>query len=269
MQYSTIAVSHNQEVAIIRFNRPQRMNAVIEEMYQDLQDAFAELQENDQVRALVLTGSVLRRDGGDKQAFCAGADLKHHATGERSAAQRRAYIELAQETCRRLFQLPKPVIAAVNGPARGAGTELALCCDLILVAEEATIGLPEVGLGTFIGGGATLHLPRLVGMARAKELIYTGRIIDGREAVELGLALACYPVARLLDEAQSLAARLARQAPISLALAKSRLQSSQGFDLAAVLEQETEAILRCMESEDWHEGLRAFTEKRQPQFKGK
>jgi enoyl-CoA hydratase len=269
MPYTTIEISHDQEVATIRLNRPQRMNAVVEEMYQELQDAMGELQENDQVRALILTGSVLRRDGVDKQAFCAGADLKQHATGERTAAQRRAYIELAHETCHRLYQLPKPVIAAVNGPARGAGTELALCCDLILVADAATIGLPEVGLGTFIGGGATLHLPRLVGIARAKELVYTGRIIDGREAVELGLALACYPIGRLLEEAQSLAARLARQAPISLALAKSRLQGSQGLDLAAVLALETEAILRCMESEDWHEGLRAFAEKRQPQFRGK
>jgi enoyl-CoA hydratase len=269
MRYTTIEISRDREVATVRLNRPQRMNAVIEEMYQELQDAFAELRADDRVRCLILTGSVLRREGRDRQAFCAGADLKQHATGERTADQRRAYIRLAHETCRQLYELPKPVIAAVNGPARGAGTELALCCDLILIAEEATIGLPEASLGTFVGGGATKHLPSLVGLARAKELVYTGRIVGGREAVELGLALACHPVARLLEEAHDLAVRLARQAPISLAFAKSRLQGSQGLDLGAVLELETEAILQCMESEDWHEGLRAFAEKRQPVFKGR
>jgi enoyl-CoA hydratase len=269
MPYCTIEIGRDGAVATLRLNRPERMNAVIEAMYEEIQDALGSFETDDRVRCLILTGSVLRRDGVDKQAFCAGADLKQHSAGERSAEQRRAYIELAHETCRRLYQFPKPVIAAVNGPARGAGTELALCCDLILIAGDATVALPEVGLGTFVGGGATRNLPRLVGLARAKELVLTGRVINGREAVDLGLALASFPVARLLEEAHDLASRLARQAPVSMAFAKRLLQRSPDLNLGTVLELEAEAILTCMETDDWHEGLRAFTERRPPDFKGK
>jgi enoyl-CoA hydratase len=205
----------------------------------------------------------------EKQAFCAGADLKKHAAGDRSLAQRRRYIRIAHETTRSLYEFPKPVVAAVNGPARGAGVEMALCCDFVLMAEDATLALPEIGLGTFVGGGVTHILPRLIGLARARELIYTGRVVDGRRAVELGLALACHPAARLPDEARSLARELADQAPISIASAKKCLQRAPGLDIEHVLRLETEAILSCMESEDWHEGLRAFGEKRKPRFSGR
>jgi enoyl-CoA hydratase len=274
----TIRLEHRDGVAVVSLHRPRRMNAVVEAMYHELGQALSACAEDPEVsacaedpevRCLVLTGSSFERDGLVKHAFCAGADLKEHATGTRNREQRRAYIELAHATCRRLSELPKPAIAAVNGPARGAGTELALCCDLILVAEEATLALPEAGLGTFVGGGATSHLPRLVGLARARELVYTGRVVDGREAVALGLALSCHPVDRLLDEANALAARVARQAPLSLAFAKDLLQRSPGLDLGTVLDLEAKAILSCMETDDWKEGLRAFAERRAPEFRGR
>jgi enoyl-CoA hydratase len=269
MPYRTLELAVDGPVATLRLNRPERMNAVIEAMYHEIGSVLGEVEGDDRVRCLIFTGSVLRRDGVDKQAFCAGADLKQHATGERTAAERRAYIELAHDTCRRMVELPKPIIAAINGPARGAGTELALSCDLIVMAEDATLALPEVGLGTFVGGGATLHLPRLIGLARARELIYTGRVIGGREAVDLGLAIACHPLGRLLDEARALASRLARQAPLSMAIAKRMLQRSSGRDLVTALALETEAILACMETEDWQEGLRAFAERREPEYRGR
>jgi enoyl-CoA hydratase len=161
------------------------------------------------------------------------------------------------------------VIAAVNGPARGAGTELALSCDLLLIAEEATLGLPETGLGTFVGGGVTHVLPRLVGLARAKELVYTGRVVGGETAVALGLALACYPVARLPGEARALAMEISEKAPIPMAFAKGYLQRSPSLDMETVLELEAEAILACMESDDWKEGLSSFSEKRTPKFIGR
>lgn len=268
MSYETIQLSIEPPLATLQLHRPGRMNAVIEQMYRDIRDALASCANEPDVRALLLTGSVLRRNGVDKQAFCAGADLKQHATGERSAKERRAYIQLAHETTLEVWRYPKPIVAAVNGPARGAGTELALNCDFIVIAEEASIGLPEVGLGTFVGGGVTYILPRLVGLAQAKELIYTGRILDGREALELGLAVRCCPLIELHDEARRLALRLAAVAPLSLTEAKRRLQDDAATMTTAVRE-ETEAILRCMGTRDWREGLEAFARGREPKFEGR
>jgi enoyl-CoA hydratase len=168
-----------------------------------------------------------------------------------------------------IYTFPKPVIAAVNGPARGAGAEMALCCDFILMAEEATLGFPETGLGTFVGGGVTHILPRLIGLARAKELVYTGRIVDGMIAVQLGLAFECYSPLHLLDEANALALKIAGKGPLSIAFAKEYLQRSPTLDIETALDLETKAILACMNSEDWQEGLRAFSEKRKPRFIGR
>jgi len=268
MSYATIELHTDGPLATIRLNRPERMNAVIEEMYLEIQDALRRISADPDIRCLVLTGSVMRRDGVEKQAFCAGADLKKHSAGERTAEDRRRYIELAHETALALFDFPKPSIAAVNGPARGAGAELAIACDFILMAEEATLAFPEIGLGTFVGGGATHILPRLVGLARAKELIYTGRVIGGKEASELGLALFCCPVGELRERAGALARELSGKAPIPMALAKRLLHISPRKKVRKALRMETEAILECMESEDWLEGLRAFSEKRSPRFKG-
>ena len=176
---------------------------------------------------------------------------------------------MAHDATRRIYQFPKPVIAAVNGPARGAGAEMALNCDFMLMADQATIGFPETGLGTFVGGGVTMHLPRMIGLPLAKELVYTGRILEGSEAVRIGLALGSYPVEELLPEAVSLAQRLARQAPISMAMAKDLLQKSADRDLDTALLLEAEAILACMNTEDWQEGILSFSEKRAPAYKGK
>jgi enoyl-CoA hydratase len=137
------------------------------------------------------------------------------------------------------------------------------------MAEEATLGLPETSLGTFIGGGVTHILPLLTGLARAKELVYTGKVIDGSMAVELGLALGCYPVAKLQEAAESLALDIADKAPLSIRFAKHLLQHSPHVDIENALELETKAILTCMESEDWQEGLHAFSEKRKPRFVGR
>jgi len=269
MDYRSINVLTEGHVATIQLNRPEKMNAVSEEMYLELQDVLGRMRNDPDIRCLILTGSVLKRDGAEKQAFCAGADLKRHSSGERSPAQRREYIKIAHDTIRMIYEFPKPLIAAVNGPARGAGAELALSCDLLLIAEEATIGLPETGLGTFVGGGVTHVLPRLVGLARAKELVYTGRVVDGETAVALGMALAAYPVKHLPGEARALAMEIAEKAPISIAIAKGYLQRSPALSMETVLELEAEAILSCMESEDWKEGLSSFSENRTPKFVGR
>ncbi len=268
MSYQTIELSVDGPVGTLRLNRPERMNAVIEAMYREIGDALERTSREGSVRCLILTGSVRVREGVEKQAFCAGADLKEHASGRRSREQQRAYIELAHETVRAIWEHPKPIVAALNGPARGAGAEMAIACDFVLMAEDATLAFPETGLGTFVGGGATHVLPRLVGLPRARELVYTGRVVDGREAVEIGLALRCLPLERLLDEAKQLARRLAARAPIPMTLAKRYLQRASAAGFESALSLETEAILTCMESADWKEGLRAFAEGREPDFKG-
>ena len=163
MTYETLQIEKNEWCAIIRLNRPEVMNAVSEGMYRDLLSALAEFDEDDSVRSVVLTGSVRIKDGKEKQAFCAGADLKKHSSGERDRDAKRAYIELAHRATEELYCFPKPVICAINGPARGAGTEMALNCDFIIMARGATMAFPETGLGTFVGGGVTWHLPRLLG----------------------------------------------------------------------------------------------------------
>jgi enoyl-CoA hydratase len=183
--------------------------------------------------------------------------------------QRREYILLAHEATRLIHEFPRPLIAAVNGPARGAGAEMALACDFLLMAEDATFGFPETGIGTFVGGGVTYLLPRLIGLARAKEMVYTGKVVDGRAAVDLGLALACYPASRLANESLRLARDVAEKAPISIAMAKTHLQRAPSLDFVTALQRETEAILTCMNTVDWREGLDAFNGKRKPRFQGR
>jgi enoyl-CoA hydratase len=269
MKHGTVLYSGDDDVAVLRLNRPERMNAVVEEMYVDIQEALETACSSLEVRAIILTGSVRVRDGVEKQAFCAGADLKKHDAGERTREQRRSYIELAHETTRRIHLAGKPVIAAVNGPARGAGAEMAVACDFILMADDATIAFPETGLGTFVGGGVTYHLPRIVGLVRARELVYTGRVLDGTAAAGMGLALASFPVGELMEQALALARLLASKAPASLALAKAHLQRSGTSSLDEALRLEAEAILGLMETEDWKEGIRAFTEGRRPVYRGR
>lgn len=268
MNYSTIRYEINDGILILRLNRPERMNAVNEEMYSEIAHLLQKYREDDDVRVVILTGSVRIKDGIEKQAFCAGADLKKHSSGERTHAEKRKYIEDAHEATRLLYQYPKPVIAAINGPARGAGAELAFACDFMIMSDEASIAFPETGLGTFVGGGVTLHLPRTVGLMKARELIYTGRVLDGVEAVELGIALYSYPVAALMDNVMEFAAGIARKAPISIAMAKKHLQRSAMLDLETVLQLEADAILACMDTEDWQEGVNSFAEKRNPVYRG-
>jgi enoyl-CoA hydratase len=269
MSYRTIIFSKDESVGIIKLNRPERMNAVIEEMYLEIQDVLESCMNDNSLRAIILTGTVLIKNDTEKQAFCAGADLKEHSEGKRTIDDKRNYITLAHETTKRIYEFPKPVIAAINGPARGAGVEMALNCDFLFIAEEASLAFPEIGLGTFVGGGVTQHLQRIIGISRAKELIFSGRVIGGPEAVEMGLALRCYPVSTLLEEAVEFGKNLAEKAPISISMAKKYIHESAFKALDDVLKNETDAILSCMETEDWQEGIDAFAEKRKPLYRGK
>jgi len=268
MTYKTILFETTDKTGIIRLNRPERMNAVNEQMYLEIEDVLSRSNNDNNIRSLILTGSILNKNGIEKQAFCAGADLKKHSEDKRTHAQKRNYIQLAHNTTKLIHEFPKPVIAAINGPARGAGAEMAISCDFIIIADKATIAFPEVGLGTFVGGGVTSHLPEIAGIMKARELIYTGKVIDAAESVNLGIALKFCPAETLMNCCLEFAEKLNEKAPVSLGYAKSLLGKSPALDLDTVLNLETDAILSCMDTEDWHEGIKAFNEKRKPHYKG-
>ncbi len=269
MKLETVLYEKNNNIGILRLNRPERMNAVIEQMYIDINSILDIVEKDDNIKVVVLTGCVWKREKGDKQAFCAGADLKKHSEGDRTPFEKREYIMLAHNTTKRIYEFPKPIIAAVNGPARGAGTEMALNCDFLFMADEATIGFPETSLGTFVGGGVTYHISKILNIQKAKELIYTGKILNGKEAVEYGLAFKSYPIDIFMEKVLEFAEKISEKAPLSMKFAKKLLQKAPYLDIDTVITLEAEAILACMTTEDWHEGIKAFMEKRKPVYKGK
>ena len=229
-------------------------------MYEALEAELGRIGADFETRAVIVTGTG--------RAFCSGADLKAHRDSERSQAERQVYIETSQRVFRALQTLPQPVVAAVNGHAIGAGCELALSCDFVIVAEEAKLRMPEVALGTFIGGGTSYTLRRRIGYARAAELILLGRFFTPHEAGAWGLANEVLPAARVLDAARDLAGRLALNAPISMRLAKQLLDRADSAAPPEVLSLEAEALAECMASEDWREGLAAFARQRPPVYRG-
>ncbi len=257
--FETVLYGAHDGVATIFLNRPERLNAVIEQLYDDVLAALDTARSDPDVRTIVLTGQG--------RAFCVGADLKAHGEGARTPEQQRDYLTKANDVCRRLRTVPKPVIAAVNGYALGAGAEMAVSADFILVKQSAEIGFPEVSIGTFLGGGVTHVLPKLVGMARAKELVFTGRRINGEAAAAMGLATTFFPDDAFADGVAAFAAEIASKAPVSMALAKEHFTAGRAYEDA--LESELDGILACMGTDDWAEGVAAFAEKRAPRFKGR
>jgi len=260
MEAEAVIYRQSGAVAEIRFNRPHRLNAVIEQLYDETLALLARAEADPGVRVVVITG--------EGRAFCVGADMKEHGTRSRTPFQRRAYLKRGQEVCKAIQRLSKVVVAAVNGYALGAGAEMAISADFLLMAQSARIGLPEVGIGTFIGGGVTKRLPQLVGLARARELIFLGERIDGAEAHRIGLASAVFADDRFRDEVSAYAGRLASRAPISMALAKEQINAASDRDLDAVLLAELEGVVYCTTTRDWQEGVDAFAEKRMPVFRG-
>lgn len=259
MKFETIVCAMTDGVAEIRLNRPHRLNAVTQQLYDELNAALAAAETDRAARVVLLTG--------EGRAFCVGADLKEHKAG-RTAFARRQYLQGEQAVCKRLLQLKRPVVAAVNGYALGAGAELAIASDFVLMAESAQIGLPEISLGNYLGGGVTALLPRLVGLAKARELVFLGERIDGAEAVRIGLASRVLPDAGFIDAARDFARRVAAKAPLSMQLAKEQLNFAAERTLDAVLAAELEGMTFVATTRDWQEGIDAFAERRTPVFKG-
>lgn len=246
-------------VARLTLNRPERLNAVNEALYGELLAALAWLEADDSVRAVVLTGAG--------RAFCVGADLKAHGEADRDEGGRRRYVGAAQRANRAVQRLGKPVIAAVNGHAIGAGLELALSCDLVVVARGAKLRLPETALGTFVGGGITRTLVRRAGLTRAKELLLLCEFFGADEALSWGLINRAVASGDVLEVADALAAKVSGHAPVSLRHAKRLLDRSQ--TARGALRAEAAALLACMSTADWREGVRAFDEQRAPSFVGR
>jgi len=248
-----LKVERKDRVSIITLNRGAARNALTAAMLHQLDTTLRDCEEDRETRVLIITGGA---------HFCAGGDLRE--LGHMTPAQAKEFSQLGQAVFRRIEALSKVVIAAVAGNALGGGCELALACDIRLASEGARFGLPEVNLGLIPGFGGTQRLSALVGPGRAKELIFTGRIIDAREAAAIGLVSSVVGDRELAEQTEVLAALLARKSPVALRTAKKLLLETSRLDRGLALE--VAAFHDCFDSEDRREGIAAFLEKRQPDF---
>ena len=244
---------------LLTLNRPDKLNALNAELLSTLEAILRELSESAAVRAVVITGA------GEK-AFAAGADIAAMQT--MTAAQARTFAGLGHAVGRAMESAAFPVIGAVNGFALGGGCELALACDFLYASDRAKFGQPEVNLGVIPGFGGTQRLARRVGIARARELCFTGNLIGAEEALRIGLVNAVVPGAELLDHALAVASTIAQKGPLAVAQAKRVLQQGEGVPLAVANELEVQAFAALFGSDDQREGMQAFVEKRAASFKG-
>jgi enoyl-CoA hydratase len=260
MEFKNTLYEKRDGIATITINRPQAMNALNDETVQELLLRLEDAEKDENVRVIVITGA------GEK-AFCAGLDLK---------PMRDINVLEAVETSRRgqkltlaIEEVGKPVIAAINGYALGGGLELAMACDIRIVSEKARIGQPEVNVGLIPGWGGTQRLPRLVGKGIAKELIFTGKLIDAKTAERIGLVNVVVPSDELMSTVEELTKVIMSKPPIAIRLAKELINSSIETDQGTGLVHEAEAFGILSSTEDYREGVSAFIEKRKPEYKGK
>jgi enoyl-CoA hydratase len=262
MNFDTLQLHVAGGVATLTLNRPEVMNAINQRLKDELALALDAVEADEAARVLLITGA------GDR-AFCAGADIKERAGSEPTPAE----FVLRQQATHHLFgriaEFSKPVIVALNGVAYGGGAEIALCADLRLMSDAASIGLTEVNLGVIPAGGGTQRLPRLVGAAKAKELIFTGARLKAAEALAIGLVNRVVPAAELQAQALALAQQIASKPPLAVRLAKQAIDKGQQTDLHTALAFELYAAAILFDTEDRKEGMKAFLEKRAPVFRGR
>jgi len=257
MDYVTVNFDNN--VATLTIDRQEKLNALDPQVVEEIGQALLEL-EAEGPRAIVVTGA-------GERAFIAGADIG--AMSVMSPLEAKRFSEIGHAAMALLDRSPIPTIAAVNGFALGGGCEVALACDIRIAAENATFGFPEVGLGILPGMGGTQRLPRLVGPALAKELIFTGRRISAEEAREVGLVNRVVAEGEALDAARELAAGISANGPLAVRHAKAAANRSLDVDLISGLEYEADQFALLFATQDAREGMNAFGEKRKPEFEGR
>ena len=257
MSYEFILVEREGPVAIVTLNRPQQLNALSYGLIKELALALEALDQDAEIRAIVLTGG--------EKVFAAGTDIKEMA--DATPFDDRLQGRLAFRD--RINRISKPVIAAVSGLTLGGGCELAMCCDIIIASETARFGQPEVNLGIIPGSGGTQRLTRTVGKYRAMEMVLTGDFINAAEAHTLGLVAKVVPVEFLIEEAKGIAKKIAAKPPLAVKFAKEAVLKAFETSLGEGLEFERKSFYLLFASEDKREGMKAFIEKRKPEFKGK
>ena len=256
----SIELRHEDRIAILTINRPEALNALSSALLEEFRSELHAISRDENVGCLILTGA------GEK-AFIAGADIAEMAT--KTPLEARAYAELGQECANLLETMRAPTIAAVNGYALGGGSEMALACDIRLCSENAVFGQPEVDVGIMPGWGASQRLARTTSIGFAKELIFTGRRVKADEALARGLAQHVVPLEELMPKAIEMANVIASKSPVSIAYAKEATNRALAGDLATNYMVEADLFSILFSTEDAKEGLRAFTEKRKPDFKGR
>jgi len=247
-------------IAIVQINRPKALNALNAATVYELSSMFDDLAVNDAVKAIIVTGS------GEK-SFVAGADIVEMKT--KTAIEGRRWGQLAQGVFNKIENIAKPVIAAVNGYALGGGCELSMACDIRIASEKAKFGQPEVSLGIPPGFGGTQRLPRLVGKGRAKQLLFTGDMIDAQEAYRIGLANEVVAPDDLIPAAKKMAQKIISRAPIAVQVCKSAVNEGMDVDLDSGIAYEAEVFGLCFATEDQKEGMTAFVEKRKAKLVGR
>lgn len=251
-----ILVHKEEPIAIVQLNRPEALNALNPELMEQLVAALQQLDQNNTVRAIVLTGN--------EKAFAAGADIKEMATLSAKEMKAKDWLK----TWDQIAKIQKPLIAAVSGYCLGGGCEVAMMCDIIIASETAKFGQLEINLGIIPGAGGTQRLTQVVGKFKAMEWILTGNIYSAAEAFQAGLVCKVTPAAEYLNEAKALAKKIAEKSPVALRAAKKAILQSLNLPLEEGLQAERQLFYNLFDTQDQKEGMRAFLEKRKPEFKG-
>ena len=258
LQY--IRVERDGDVAIVTIDRQDKLNALNAEVVREIGEAFAGLRDDDEVRGVILTGA-------GQKAFVAGADIAELSTMDSVAGVR--VSRDGQDVFREIERFPKPVLAAVGGYSLGGGCELALACHMRIASDRARFGLPEVSLGIIPGYGGTIRLARLIGLGRAIELTLTGDMLDAERAHAIGLVSAVVPADDLLDEAKTLIRKVTKNGPLAVRMVLESIYHGLDTATADALDYESSLFGLLASTEDMHEGMGAFLEKRKPDFKGR